>query len=92
MSSSEFSSFVFPKLDDSNYMKDDMKVLPMDRSCWSFIIGEENSCPENSTEKERFEYDWRKQIRYTTIYEGIERPFLPLIRHTTDGKQAWDIL
>ncbi|GBM32840.1 Retrovirus-related Pol polyprotein from transposon TNT 1-94 [Araneus ventricosus] len=49
-------------------------------------------CPEQATEKEKFEYDWRKQRCYTTIYQGIERKFLPLIRHTTDGKEAWNIL
>ncbi|GBM98006.1 hypothetical protein AVEN_89302-1 [Araneus ventricosus] len=45
-----------------------------------------------ATEKEKFEYDWRKRRCYTTIYQGIERKFLPLFRHTTDGKEAWNIL
>ncbi|GBO10326.1 hypothetical protein AVEN_56428-1 [Araneus ventricosus] len=89
----ESSPFAFPKLDDSNYTswKEDMKVVLMDRGCWSFII-EDKPCPEQATEKEKFEYDWRKQRCYTTIYQGIERKFLPLIRHTTDGKEAWNIL
>ncbi|GBM92767.1 Retrovirus-related Pol polyprotein from transposon TNT 1-94 [Araneus ventricosus] len=89
----ESSPFAFPKLDGSNYTswKEDMKVVLMDRGCWSFII-EDKPCPEQATEKEKFEYDWRKQRCYTTIYQGIERKFLPLIRHTTDGKKAWNIL
>ncbi|GBL76966.1 hypothetical protein AVEN_12436-1 [Araneus ventricosus] len=89
----ESSPFAFPKLDGSNYTswKEDMKVLLMDRGCWSFII-EDKPCPEQATEKEKFEFDWRKQRCYTTIYQGIERKFLPLIRHTTDGKEAWNIL
>ncbi|GBM51841.1 hypothetical protein AVEN_8704-1 [Araneus ventricosus] len=69
-----------------------MKVVLMDRGYWSFIIGEDKPCPEQATEKEKFEYDWRKQRCYTTIYQGIERKFLPLIRHRTDGKEAWKIL
>ncbi|GBN49452.1 Retrovirus-related Pol polyprotein from transposon TNT 1-94 [Araneus ventricosus] len=90
----ESSPFAFPKLDGSNYTswKEDMKVVLMDRGCWSFIIGEDKPCPEQATEKEKFEYDWRKQRCYTTIYQGIERKFLPLIRLTTDGKEAWNIL
>ncbi|GBN05650.1 hypothetical protein AVEN_248779-1 [Araneus ventricosus] len=89
----ESSPFAFPKLDGSNYTswKEDMKVVLMDRGCWSFIV-EDNPCPEQATEKEKFEYDWRKQRCYTTIYQGIERKFLPLIRYTTDGKEAWNIL
>ncbi|GBN67200.1 Retrovirus-related Pol polyprotein from transposon TNT 1-94 [Araneus ventricosus] len=89
----ESSPFAFPKLDGSNYTswKEDMKVVLMDRGCWSFII-EDKPCPEQATEKEKFEYDWRKQRCYTTIYQGIERKFLPLIRYTTDGKEAWNIL
>ncbi|GBM95129.1 Retrovirus-related Pol polyprotein from transposon TNT 1-94 [Araneus ventricosus] len=50
------------------------------------------SCPEQATVREKFEFDWRKQRCYTTIYQGIERKFLPLIRHTTNGKEAWNIL
>ncbi|GBM31742.1 hypothetical protein AVEN_45656-1 [Araneus ventricosus] len=90
----ESSPFAFPKLDGSNYTswKEDMKVVLMDRGCWSFIIEEDKPCPEQATEKEKFEYDWRKQRCYTTIYQGIERKFLPLIQHTTDGKEAWNIL
>ncbi|GBN29528.1 hypothetical protein AVEN_176812-1 [Araneus ventricosus] len=89
----ESSPFAFPKLDGSNYTscKEDMKVMLMDRGCWSFII-EDKPCPEHATEKEKFEYEWRKQRCYITIYQGIERKFLPLIRHTTDGKEAWNIL
>ncbi|GBM14659.1 Neuralized-like protein 4 [Araneus ventricosus] len=89
----ESSPFTFPKLDGSNYTswKEDMKVVLMDRGCWSFII-EDKPCPEQATEKEKFEYDWRKQRCYITIYQGIERKFLPFIRHTTDGKEAWNIL
>ncbi|GBN20202.1 Retrovirus-related Pol polyprotein from transposon TNT 1-94, partial [Araneus ventricosus] len=89
----ESSPFAFPKLDGSNYTswKEDMKVVLMDRGCWSFIV-EDNPCPEQANEKEMFEYDWRKQRCYTTIYQGIERKFLPLIRYTTDGKEAWNIL
>ncbi|GBM21371.1 Retrovirus-related Pol polyprotein from transposon TNT 1-94 [Araneus ventricosus] len=89
----ESSPFAFPKLDGSNYTswKEDMKVVLMDRGCWSFII-EDKPCPEQATEKEKFEYDWRKQRCYTIIYQGIERKFLPLIRYTTDGKEAWNIL
>ncbi|GBN16272.1 Retrovirus-related Pol polyprotein from transposon TNT 1-94, partial [Araneus ventricosus] len=89
----ESSPFAFPKLDGSNYTswKEDMKVVLMDRGCWSFIV-EDNPCPEQATEKEKLEYDWRKQRCYTTIYQGIERKFLPLIRYTTDGKEAWNIL
>ncbi|GBM35522.1 hypothetical protein AVEN_52809-1 [Araneus ventricosus] len=90
----ESSPFAFPKLDGSNYTswKEDMKVVLMDRGCWSFIIEKDKPCPEQATEKEKFEYVWRKQRCYTTIYQGIERKFLPLIRHTTDGKEAWNIL
>ncbi|GBL91727.1 Retrovirus-related Pol polyprotein from transposon TNT 1-94 [Araneus ventricosus] len=79
----ESSPFAFPKLDGSNYTswKEDMKVVLMDRGCWSFIIVEDKPCPEQANEKEKFEYDWRKQ-----------RKFLPLIRHTTDGQEAWNIL
>ncbi|GBN74818.1 hypothetical protein AVEN_170824-1 [Araneus ventricosus] len=90
----ESSPFAFPKLDGSNYTswKEDMQVVLMDRGCWSFIIEEDKPCPEQATEKEKFEYDWRKQRCYTTIYQGIERKFLPLIRHATDGKEAWNIL
>ncbi|KAF8795392.1 Retrovirus-related Pol polyprotein like [Argiope bruennichi] len=90
----DFSSFVFPKLDDSNYSpwKEDMKVLLMDRCCWNFAIGEEKPYPEEAIEKEKLEYEWRKQRCYTTIYQGVERKLLPLIRHTTDGKEAWNIL
>ncbi|GBM12153.1 hypothetical protein AVEN_39487-1 [Araneus ventricosus] len=90
----ESSPFAFPKLDGSNYTtwKEDMKVVLMDRGCWSFIIEEDKPCPEQTTEKEKFEYVWRKQGCYTTIYQGIERKFLPLIRHTTDGKEAWKML
>ncbi|GBM35463.1 hypothetical protein AVEN_73260-1 [Araneus ventricosus] len=90
----ESSPFAFPKLDGSNYTswKEDMKVVLMDRGCWSFIFEEDKPCPEQATEKEKFEYVWRKQRCYTTIYQGIERKFLPLIRHTTDGKEAWHIL
>ncbi|GBM28781.1 hypothetical protein AVEN_177994-1 [Araneus ventricosus] len=69
-----------------------MKVVLMDCGCWSFIIEEDKPCPEQATEKEKFEYDWRKQRCYTTIYQGIERKFFPLIRHTTDSKEAWNIL
>ncbi|GBM72797.1 hypothetical protein AVEN_230352-1 [Araneus ventricosus] len=77
----ESSPLAFPKLDGSNYTswKEDMKVVLMDRGCWSFII-EDKPCPEQATEKEKFEYDWRKRC-YSTIYQGIERKFLPLIRH-----------
>ncbi|GBL88843.1 hypothetical protein AVEN_158955-1 [Araneus ventricosus] len=90
----ESSPFAFPKLDGSNYTswKEDMKIVLMARGCWSFIIGEDKPYPEQATEKEKIEYDWRKQRCYTTIYQGIERKFLPLIRHTTDGKEAWNIL
>ncbi|GBN04900.1 hypothetical protein AVEN_221370-1 [Araneus ventricosus] len=90
----ESSPFAFPKLDGSNYTswKENMKVVLMDRGCWSFIIEEDKPCPEQATEKEKFEYDWRKQRCYTTIYQGTERKFLPLIQHTTDGKEAWNIL
>ncbi|GBM93370.1 hypothetical protein AVEN_164085-1 [Araneus ventricosus] len=68
----ESSPLAFPKLDDSNYTswKEDMKVVLMDRGCWSFII-EDKPCPEQATEKEKFEFDWRKQRCYTTIYQGI---------------------
>ncbi|KAF8763300.1 hypothetical protein HNY73_021500 [Argiope bruennichi] len=92
---SDFLSFVFPKLDDSNYSswKEDTKVLlMMDRGCWNFAIGEEKPYPEEATEKEKLEYEWRKQRCYTTIYQGVERKLLPLIRHTTKGKKAWNIL
>ncbi|GBO20631.1 hypothetical protein AVEN_29373-1 [Araneus ventricosus] len=94
MNMPESSPFAFPKLDGSNYTswKEDMKVVLMDRGCWSFIIGEDKPCPEQATEKEKIEYVWRKQSCYTTIYQGIERKFLPLIRRTTDGKEAWNIL
>nr|GBN36222.1 hypothetical protein AVEN_262114-1 [Araneus ventricosus] len=108
----ESSPFAFPKLDGSNYTswKEDMKVVLMDRGCWSFIIDGDKPCPEQATEREKFEFDWRKQRCYTvtrkslkknyvykrvtksTIYQGIERKFLPLIRLTTDGKEAWNIL
>ncbi|GBN98579.1 hypothetical protein AVEN_169246-1 [Araneus ventricosus] len=83
------SPFAFPKLDGSNYTswKEDMKVVLMDRGCWSFII-EDKPCPDQATEKEKFRYDWRKQRCYTTIYQGIERKFLPLIRHTTDEEET----
>ncbi|KAF8768442.1 Retrovirus-related Pol polyprotein like [Argiope bruennichi] len=64
----------------------------MDRGCWNFAIGEEKPYPKEATEKEKFEYEWRKQRCHTTIYQGIERKLLPLIRHTTDGKEAWNIL
>ncbi|GBO01800.1 Retrovirus-related Pol polyprotein from transposon TNT 1-94 [Araneus ventricosus] len=86
----ESSPFAFPKLDGSNYTswKEDMKVVLMDRGCWSFIIEEDKPCPEEATEKEKFEYDWRKQRCYTTIHQGIERKFLPLIRHTTDEEET----
>ncbi|GBN36244.1 hypothetical protein AVEN_233534-1 [Araneus ventricosus] len=89
----ESSPFAFPKLDGSNYTswKEDKKVVLMDRGCWSFII-EDKPCPEQATEKEKFEFDCRKQRCYTTIYQGIVKKFLPLIRHTTDGKEAWSIL
>ncbi|GBN56076.1 Retrovirus-related Pol polyprotein from transposon TNT 1-94 [Araneus ventricosus] len=52
----ESSPFAFPKLGDSNYTswKEDMKVVLMDRGCWSFII-EDKPCPEQATEKEKFE-------------------------------------
>ncbi|GBM30271.1 hypothetical protein AVEN_267032-1, partial [Araneus ventricosus] len=74
----ESSPFAFPKSDGSNYTswKEDMKVVLMDRGCWSFIF-EDKPCPEQATEKEKFEFDWRKQRCYTTIYQGIERKFLP---------------
>ncbi|GBO14663.1 hypothetical protein AVEN_234891-1 [Araneus ventricosus] len=53
----ESSPFAFPKLDGSNYTswKEDMKVVLMDRGCWSFIIEEDKPCPEQDTEKEKFE-------------------------------------
>ncbi|GBN86513.1 Retrovirus-related Pol polyprotein from transposon RE1 [Araneus ventricosus] len=53
----ESSPFAFPKLDGSNYTswKEDMKVVLMDRGCWSFIIGEDKPCPEQATAKEKFE-------------------------------------
>ncbi|GBN24797.1 hypothetical protein AVEN_98605-1 [Araneus ventricosus] len=88
------SPFAFPKLDGSNYTswKEDVKVVLRDRGCWSFIIGEDKPCPEKATAKEKFEHDWRKQRCYTTIYHGTERKFLRLIRHTTDSKEAWNIL
>ncbi|GBM10908.1 hypothetical protein AVEN_65350-1 [Araneus ventricosus] len=90
----ESPPFAFPKLDGFNYTswKEDMKVVLMDRGCWSFIIEEDKPCPEQATEKEKFQYVWRKQRCYTTIYQGIEKKFLPLIRHTTDGKETWNIL
>ncbi|GBO41020.1 Retrovirus-related Pol polyprotein from transposon TNT 1-94 [Araneus ventricosus] len=52
----ESSPFAFPKLDGSNYTswKEDMKVVLMDRGCWSFIV-EDKPCPEQATEKEKFE-------------------------------------
>ncbi|GBN95690.1 hypothetical protein AVEN_125273-1 [Araneus ventricosus] len=52
----ESSPFAFPKLDGSNYTswKEDMKVVLMDRGCWSFIIEEDKPCPEQATEKEKF--------------------------------------
>ncbi|GBM04727.1 hypothetical protein AVEN_129220-1 [Araneus ventricosus] len=57
----ESSPFAFPKLDGSNYTswKEDMKVVLMDRGCWSFII-EDKPCPEQATEKEMFEIDEKK--------------------------------
>ncbi|GBM13168.1 Retrovirus-related Pol polyprotein from transposon TNT 1-94 [Araneus ventricosus] len=94
MNMPESLPFEFPKLDGSNYTswKKNMKVVLTDRGGWSFIIRKDKPCPEQATAKEKFEYDWRKQRCYTTIYQGIERKFLRLIRHTTDGKQAWKIL
>ncbi|GBN56831.1 Retrovirus-related Pol polyprotein from transposon TNT 1-94 [Araneus ventricosus] len=66
----ESSPFAFPKLDGSNYTswKEDMKVVLMDRGCWSFII-EDKPCPEQATEKEKFErlpaeYDHLVQTLY----------------------------
>ncbi|GBM05823.1 hypothetical protein AVEN_62105-1, partial [Araneus ventricosus] len=66
----ESSPFAFRKLDGSNYTswKEDMKVVLMDRGCWSFIV-EDNPCPEQATEKEKFErlpaeYDHLVQTLY----------------------------
>ncbi|GBN01231.1 Retrovirus-related Pol polyprotein from transposon TNT 1-94, partial [Araneus ventricosus] len=66
----ESSPFAFPKLDGSNYTswKEDMKVVLMDRGCSSFIT-EDKPCPEQATEKEKFErlpaeYDHLVQTLY----------------------------
>ncbi|GBN62596.1 hypothetical protein AVEN_33329-1 [Araneus ventricosus] len=67
----ESSPFAFPKMDGSNYTswKEDMKVVLMDRGCWSFIIKEDKPCPEQAAEKEKFErlpaeYDHLVQTLY----------------------------
>ncbi|GBM28162.1 hypothetical protein AVEN_224213-1 [Araneus ventricosus] len=40
-------------------------------------------------QKSRFK--WRKERAYTTICQGVERQFLPLISNTLDGRTAWRI-
>lgn len=86
--------FTFPKLNAANYTtwKVDMKVLLIDRGSWEFVSGDAVPLEEDVPQREKRAYQWRKEKAYTTIYQGIERQFLPLIADTTDGKTAWDIL
>ena len=58
--------FSFPKLSDTNYntWKADMKVILMDRGSWEFITGDAKECAEDSSDKEKRSFQWRKQRSY----------------------------
>ena len=91
---SDSTAFVFPKLNKFNYApwKQDMKVLLMDRGCWEFITGQTVPFAKDAPERDKRNYEWRKQRTYTTIYQGLEQKYFTLIANTTDGKKAWEIL
>ena len=71
----------------------DIKVLLMDRACWSFIDGSEPPFnPESASRKEVIDYNTRKNRAYTTIYYSIEEPYRKLLGDTSSGKEAFEIL
>jgi hypothetical protein len=94
MESPESSFFSFPKLSDFNYTswKKDVKVLLLDRGCWNFIAGTAKPLEEDCSERDKREFEWRKNRAYTTIYQSIERKYQTLIADTEDGKTAWETL
>lgn len=84
----------FTKLNSFNYSswKVNMKVLLMDRGSWEFVGGEEMPLPTDASDRDKRAYAIRKSRAYTTIFQGIEEQFHPLIADTEDGKTAWTIL
>lgn len=84
----------FELLNNENWdrWKTDIKVLLLDKGCWSFIEGKEEELDGTATRKERQEFNLRKDRTFTTLYYGIKPEYRPLIQDCSDGKLAWEKL
>ncbi|XP_071039976.1 uncharacterized protein [Parasteatoda tepidariorum] len=95
MAESDSSSILgFTKLNSFNYSswKINMKVLLIDKGSWEFVGGTEKPLPTDATDRDLRSYEMRKARSYSTIFQGIDEQFQPLIADTEDGKTAWTIL
>ncbi|GFY60675.1 retrovirus-related Pol polyprotein from transposon TNT 1-94 [Trichonephila inaurata madagascariensis] len=81
-------------LTSNNYhtWKQDITAILIDHDCWNLIKGREQPPSEDSSNKEKLDFDTRKNRVFSTIYLNISEVLRPLVSHTTDGKEAWDIL
>ncbi|GFS47281.1 retrovirus-related Pol polyprotein from transposon TNT 1-94 [Trichonephila clavipes] len=81
-------------LTSNNYhtWKQDIASILIEHDCWNLIKGREQPPSEDSSNKEKLDFDTRKNRVFSTIYLNISEVLRPLISHTTDGKEAWDIL
>lgn len=82
-------------LNGENYhtWRNDIKVLLMDRGCYSFIDDSEPPYkPEEMSRREIQDYNQRKARCYSTIYYSLEPEYRLLINSAADGPSAWKIL
>lgn len=70
----------------------DIKVLLMDRGCYSFINDTEPPLGDSASRKEILDYNLRKNRAYSTIYSAVSPQFRELISKETEGKAAYKIL
>ncbi|KFM74814.1 Copia protein, partial [Stegodyphus mimosarum] len=69
-----------------------MKMLLLDRNCWSFIEDKEEELDKSATRREKQDFTLRENRAFTTLYYGIKTEFRPLIQECSSGKEAWEVL
>ncbi|GFQ72249.1 f-box only protein 38 [Trichonephila clavata] len=70
-----------------------MKLLLMERGCWSFIEGSEPPLDEtDATRRDKSEYKQRQDRALSRIYYGIEEQYKTLMSSITSPSKAWIIL
>ena len=82
-------------LNGDNYhtWRHDIKVMLMDRGCYSFIDGTEPKFDaESMSRREIQDYNLRLARCFSTIYYSLEPQFRLLINDVGDGPTAWKVL